>query len=330
MRRIKYEFNEERYLMASDIDPYKCLDCNAIKITYGSIVKNRRKLDYWRNVDGVRFEYKNALTSKNYHSYCGDSINCGICTSNDNYPEIYLSAQYYNEINNVPKHELYEELWDSLNSIPEEDAAAIRLYHSHIYPTWLTVAGDEWLFFKDSFKARFWISKEIEFDPNASSYWALGETFEMEDSFASAIENYQIAFEYDPAYSYRVAKARVYMKQGRALEAAKEYCFAICDINDRCDNNIMNYMRIFKYELMKSRLLTCPPYLTPSPVQSLADITKLLQEHRASLPDKEYLQAMTNLFWTIEHENHLAPTAKQNTSDKPQELKDRQFSPLVK
>jgi tetratricopeptide (TPR) repeat protein len=330
MRRIKYEFNEERYLMASDIDLYKCMECGDIKITYGSILKNRHKLDYWRNVDGVRFQYKGSITSKDYHSYCEDSINCGVCTSNDNYPEIYLFVNYYNEINNVPKHELYEEFWDSMNSIPKEDAVTIRLYRDKIYSTRLTITGDEWLFFGDSVKARFWINKEIEFDPNASSYWAFGETFEMEDSFTSAVENYQIAFEYDPAYPYRIAKARVYMKQGRAVDAAKEYCFAICDINDRCDNNIMNYMRVFKYELMKSRLLTCPPYLTPSPIQSLTDIAKLLQDHRISLPEKEYLRAMAHLYWAIERENFLKSITDQKTPDKQEKRKEYQFSPLVK
>jgi tetratricopeptide (TPR) repeat protein len=335
LRRIKYEYNEERYLMAADIDLKKIVECGDIKITYGSISPNRLKLDYWRNVDGIRFQNKESLTSKNYHSYCADPINCAVCTLNDNFPEIYFFTRSLS-ITTAQKHELYNEFWDS---IPQEHKNTIYLYRYYEYSTWLTVTGEEWLFLKNAKLAREWINKEIEFDPNASSYWARGETYEMENDFDNAIKDYQMAWEYDPAYTYKIAKARAYMKTGQSEKAASEYCLAICDINDRCEKNIMNYMRTFKYELIKSRLLACPPYLKTSEVQSLDDISKLLERNRQALPEKEYLSCMSHLFWAIERDCHNQRNQSNNNLNESKndmqnvttpQIRNWRFSPLVK
>jgi tetratricopeptide (TPR) repeat protein len=328
LRRIKYEYNEERFLMACDIDLQNTLQCGDIKITYG-LASNRHKVDYWRNVDSIRHPQKNCITSKHYHAYCGNSMECAVCFSNANYPEIHLDKQSYAEIDNPQKQKLLNEFYDS---VPKDKRNDFYIYRDYKYSTWLTIVGEEWLFEKNYKQARQWINKEIAIDPNASSYWARGETYEMEGDFQHAIDDYQIAWEYDPAYTYRVAKARTFLKMGIQATAATEYCFAICDIDVRCETNTMQYMRVFKYELLKSRLLACPLYLETSKICSLADIAKLLVANRNSLPEKEYLLSMKHLFWAIERERYemkLNSNHKINEKNTTSPKRTWRFSPLV-
>jgi len=161
--------------------------------------------------------------------------------------------------------------------------------------------------------------EHVEAIPCASSYWSRGEAYEMNSDFTKALEDYQTAWEYDPAYIYQIAKARVYVKLNQPDKAAREYCLAICDINKRCENPVMNYMRVFKYDLVKSRVLACPPYLEPSDIQTLHDDSSLLEEHRSSLSEKEFLLAKEVLFWTMQmdslgklHDNLVQLPAIQN------------------
>jgi len=124
----------------------------------------------------------------------------------------------------------------------------------------------------------------------------------MKEDFDKALADYKEAWLYDCAYPYLIAQARVYMKVGQPEKAAIEYCRAILDIDYRIDHNIMHYMRTFRYDLVKSRLLACPPYLNPSTIQTLEDVDKLLDEHRDRLKDKDYLAAKKILLETLELE----------------------------
>jgi len=290
LRRSKYEFNEERYLMANDLDLDKIFTHKDIVISYGRISNNNGKVNYWRNIDSVRYKSKFCSTSKNYHPYCGDTVGCSTCFVEASYIEADLLSK------NIPFSQMREYQDQLFQYSPQY--SDIENYPP--YDAWVTLSGDICLFHRDKEHSLKLSDKAVEFDPCASTYWSCGEAYEMNYEFEKALRDYQTAWEYDPAYIYQIAKARVYMKLNQPDKASHEYCLAICDINQRCETSVMNYMRVFKYDLVKSRLLTWPPYLEPCKIQTLQDVSNLLEVHRNSLPEKDYISAKEILFWTMQ------------------------------
>ena len=303
LRRTMHEFAEECSLMAPEQNLTKGILHSGIVSYYGE--SNRAKVDYWRNIDEIRFEYPPlfahlAQYSNAYHPYCGNRLDCRICFGDGAWIEADLAG--------VGDPEFPDEKMTALSNKHDAEAPTKddTMYHKYIQEigTWSSAwrFSDTWLFFRNKEESLKWSHAEVDADPNASNYWGRGEAFEMNDDLAKAVEDYQTAWEYDPAYIYQVALARVYMKQGEREKSANAYCQAICDIDQRCDNGVMNYMRVFKYDLVKSRLLASPPYLEPCCIQKLQNISDLLDVSKEHLPEKEYLSAKATLFWTMELE----------------------------
>lgn len=271
-RRSKYEKIEEQYLMASDLDLDRVKTRDDIIHTYER-QGNKAKEEYWRNESYAApiKEWKSMQDREGMHPI-----------HQENSKLRQLSGKFGNEISSLPwDHPYYR--------------YAIKTY------TFVDAYGDVYLFIGDKERALYWAKRHVDADPSPSTYWSLGEACEINELLSEAIENYTRAYELDSCYIYLVPRARVLAKLGRDAEAAGDYVRAVIDVSNRCDT-YRGFMQTYRYELLKSRILACPPYLTKSRIRTLDDVRDLLVRHKDSVRKREYAKALEVLEATIARE----------------------------